>query len=66
MDEPFAGDSVGLGLGHGLDFIFKKLILRYFWAKISPSEKYCLHHKKELCCNLLLHSNSKPRLLMNE
>ena len=23
-DEPFAGDSVGLGLGQLLDFIFKK------------------------------------------
>ena len=38
-DEAFAGDSVGLGLGHGLDFIFKKLILRYFWGKIAPDQK---------------------------
>ena len=38
-DESFAGDSVGLGLGQGLNFIFKKLILRYFWGKIAPDEK---------------------------
>ena len=38
-DESFAGDSLGLGLGHGLNFIFKKLILRYFWGKIAPDEK---------------------------
>ena len=38
-DESFAGDSLGLGLGHGLNFIFKKLILRYFLGKIAPDEK---------------------------
>ena len=38
-DESFTGDSMGLGLGHGLDFIFKKLILRYFWGKIAPDQK---------------------------
>ena len=38
-DESFAGDSVGLGLGQRLNFIFKKLILRYFWGKIAPDEK---------------------------
>ena len=38
-DEAFAGDSVGLGLGQRLNFIFKKLILRYFWGKIAPDEK---------------------------
>ena len=38
-DEHFTGDSVGLGLGQGLNFIFKKLILRYFWGKIAPGEK---------------------------
>ena len=38
-DEPFTGDSVCLGLGQGLNFIFKKLILRYFWGKIAPDEK---------------------------
>ena len=38
-DETFAGDSLGLGLGHGLNFIFKTLILRYFWGKIAPDEK---------------------------
>ena len=38
-DEPFAGDSVGLGLGQRVNFIFKKLILRYFWGKIAPDEK---------------------------
>ena len=38
-DEPFAGDSVGLGLGQRLNFISKKVILRYFWGKIAPDEK---------------------------
>ena len=38
-DESFAGDSVGLGLGQRLNFIFKKLNLRYFWGKIAPDEK---------------------------
>ena len=38
-DEPFAGDSMGLGLGQRLNFVFKKLILRYFWGKIAPGEK---------------------------
>ena len=37
-DEAFAGDSVGLGLGKRLNFIFKNLILRYFWGKIAPDE----------------------------
>ena len=38
-DEAFAGDSVGLGLDQRLNFIFKKLILRYFGGKIAPDEK---------------------------
>ena len=38
-DEAFAGDSVGLGLGQRLNFIFEKLILRYFWGQIAPDEK---------------------------
>ena len=38
-DEAFAGDSVGLGLGQRLNFIKKKIILRYFWGKIAPDEK---------------------------
>ena len=38
-DEAFAGDSVGLGLGQRLNFILKKIILRYFWGKIAPDEK---------------------------
>ena len=38
-DEAFAGESLGLGLGQRLNFIFKKLILRYFWGKIAPDEK---------------------------
>ena len=38
-DEAFAGDSVGLGLGQGLNLIIKKLILRYFWGKIASDEK---------------------------
>ena len=38
-DESFAGDSVGLELGQRLNFIFKKLILRYFWGKIAPDGK---------------------------
>ena len=42
-DESFAGDSLGLGLGHGLNFIFKKLILRYFWGKIAPDEKITVY-----------------------
>ena len=38
-DEVFAGDSVGLGLDQRLNFISKKLILRYFWGKIAPDER---------------------------
>ena len=38
-DEAFVGDSVGLGLGQRLNFVFKKLILRYLWGKIAPDEK---------------------------
>ena len=38
-DEAFAGDSVGLRLGQRLNFVFKKLILRYFWGEIAPDEK---------------------------
>ena len=38
-DEAFTGDSVGLGLGQRLNFISKKLILRYFWGKMAPDEK---------------------------
>ena len=41
-DEAFTGDSVGLGLGHE-SFIFKKLILRYFWGKIAPDEKITVY-----------------------
>ena len=39
VDEAFAGDSVGLGLGQRLNFVLKKLILRYFWGKIAHDEK---------------------------
>ena len=39
VDEAFAGDSLGLGLGQRLNFIFKKLVLRYFMEKIAPDEK---------------------------
>ena len=38
-DGAFAGDSVVLGLGQRLNFIFKKLLLRYFWGKIATDEK---------------------------
>ena len=38
-DKAFTGDSVGLGLGQRLNFIFKKLISRYFWGKIAPDKK---------------------------
>ena len=38
-DEAFVRDLVGLVLGQRLNFIFKKLILRYFWGKIAPDEK---------------------------
>ena len=41
-DEAFAGYSVGLGLGQRLNFILKKLILRYFWGKIALDEKILL------------------------
>ena len=47
-DEAFAGDSVGLGLGQRVNFIFKKLILRYFWGKIAPDEKITVYHKQVL------------------
>ena len=38
-DGTFAGDSVGLGQGQRLNFIFKKLTLKYFGGKIAPDEK---------------------------
>ena len=38
-DKAFAGELVGLGLGQRLNFIFKKLILRYFWGTIALDEK---------------------------
>ena len=43
-DEAFAGDSVGLGLGQRLNFISKKIILRYFWGKIAPDEKNTVYN----------------------
>ena len=42
-DEAFAGDSVGLGLGQRINFIFRKLILRYFRGKIAPEEKITVY-----------------------
>ena len=51
-DESFAGDSVGLGLGQGLNFIFKKLILRYFWGKIAPGEKILFNQASKSSVNL--------------
>ena len=49
-DEAFAGDSAGLGLGQRLNFIFKKLILRYFLGKIAHNAKNnSFHHKHVLC-----------------
>ena len=50
-DEAFAGDSVGLGLGQRLDFIFKK---GNFGAKSPLTSKILF----VLWFNLLLHSNS--------
>ena len=38
-DEAFTGDTVGLGQGQRLNFILKKLILKYFWGKIALAEK---------------------------
>ena len=38
-DEPFTDDSVGVGLGQRLNFIFKKIIPMFFWGKIAPDEK---------------------------
>ena len=35
---------MGLGLGQRLNFISKKLILRYFWDKIAPIEKRLFKH----------------------
>ena len=58
--EAFAGDSVGLGLGQQLNFIFKKIILRYFWGKIAPDEKILITYQAGALQVL------KPRLLMNE
>ena len=51
-DESFAGDSVGLGLGQRLNFIFKKLILRYFWGKLAPDEKKLFKHASKSSVNL--------------
>ena len=51
-DEAFAGDPVGLGLGQRLNFIFKKLILRYFWGKIAPDEKNTIQASKQVLVNL--------------
>ena len=59
-DEAFAGDSVGLGLSQQLNFILKKIILRYFWGKIAPDEKI-LFTAREGALQVL-----KTRLLMNE
>ena len=53
-DEPFAGDSVGLGLVQRLNFIYKKNILRYFWGKIAPDEKILFTAREVL----------KPRLVI--
>ena len=55
-DEAFAGDSVGVGLGQRLNFIFKKLILRYFWGKIATDEKNTARAspiEQVFCVNLL-------------
>ena len=51
-DEPFAGDSVGLGLGQRLNFVFKKLILRYLWGKITPDEKILFEQASKSSVNL--------------
>ena len=48
-DETFAGDSVSLGLGRRLDFIFKKGNLGAIWGQNRPwRQKYSLHHKNVL------------------
>ena len=65
-DESFAGDSVGLGLGHGLNFIFKKLILRYFWGKIAPDEKNTVYMTSRSCYNLLLHAAKSAEIKTKE
>ena len=44
--------QVGLGLGRGLNFIFKKLILRYFWGKIAPDEKILFKRASKSSVNL--------------
>ena len=38
-NETFTGGLMGLGQGQLLNPIFTKLILRYFWGKISPDVK---------------------------
>ena len=55
-DEAFAGDSVGLGLGQRLDFIFKK---GNFGAKSPLTSKIMFL----LWFYLLLHSKSKTSLV---
>ena len=59
-DESFAGDSLGLGLGHGLNFIFKKLILRYFGQNRPRWKTFCL----QFCCNLLKPTISLVTMLL--
>ena len=57
-DEAFASDSVGLGLGHRLNVIFKK---GTFGAKSPLMSKYCLSKakfKQVPCSNLALLANS--------
>ena len=51
-DEAFSGDSVGLGLGQRLNFVFKKLILRYLWGKITPDEKILFEQASKSSVNL--------------
>ena len=38
-DEAFIGHSMGQWSGQQLNFVFKKLILRYFLGKIAPDEE---------------------------
>ena len=51
-DQSFAGDSVGLGLGQRLNYIFKKLILRFFGAKSPLMEKILFKHASKSSVNL--------------
>ena len=53
-DEAFAGVSVGLGLGQRLNFILKNLILKYFWAKITPDEKNTVYISSRCSSSRLL------------